>query len=190
MLRVRLLLHRDGEWRSILLGIMKLTNNSTIWATTSFRVNPTIIHKVHTLWRGLIPGICESYAYSNPSAELTFQALPAPPRNGSAPNSLGFAPNETSEKDMVFLQIVFTFDGAQATGGLEKGLKDLIEVVEELTQAEGVYHRYKYLNFAAWFQDPLGGYGKEKKAELKSVARKYDPTGVFQRQVSGGFKLL
>jgi hypothetical protein len=24
---------------------------------------------------------------------------------------------------------------------------------------------------------------------LKEVARKYDPTGVFQRQVPGGFKL-
>jgi hypothetical protein len=91
---------------------------------------------------------------------------------------------------MVFLQIVFTFDGAKATLGLEKGLKDIIEVVEELTQSEGVYHPYKYLNFAAWWQDPLGSYGKEQKMRLREVARKYDPTGVFQRQVSGGFKLL
>jgi hypothetical protein len=91
---------------------------------------------------------------------------------------------------MVFLQIVFTFDGARATGGLEKGLKDLIEVVEELTVQEGVYHSYKYLNFAAWWQDPLGSYGVEQKRGLREVARKYDPTGVFQRQVAGGFKLL
>jgi hypothetical protein len=91
---------------------------------------------------------------------------------------------------MVFLQIVFTFDDPSAMNGLEKGLKDLIEVVEELTQAEGVYHPYKYLNFAAWFQDPLGGYGKEQKDVLKEVARKYDPTSLFQRQLPGGFKLL
>lgn len=137
-----------------------------------------------------MPEISETYSYANPSAELTYQALPAPPRNGSAPNSLGFLPNETPEKDLIFLQIVFTFDGAEATEGLEKGLKDLIEVVEELTQEEGVYHRYKYLNFAAWFQDPLGGYGKEQKKKLRGVARKYDPSGMFQKQVSGGFKLL
>lgn len=92
--------------------------------------------------------------------------------------------------NLVFLQIVFTFDGAEATVGLDKGLKDLIEVVEELTQEEGVYHPYKYLNFAAWFQDPLGSYGKEQKKILKAVSRKYDPTGVFQKQVPGGFKLL
>ena len=148
------------------------------------------MHKVHALWKSLVPEISETYASANPSAELTFQALPAPPRNGTAPNSLGFSADETPEKDLIFLQIVFTFDGAEATEGLEKGLKDLIEVVEELTQEEGVYHRFKYLNFAAWFQDPLGGYRKEQKKKLREVARNYDPTGMFQKQVSGGFKLL
>jgi hypothetical protein len=91
---------------------------------------------------------------------------------------------------MVFLQILFTFDGAQATEGLQKGMKDLIEVIDGLTQQEGLYHHYKYLNFAAWFQDPLGSYGTEQKVTLRDVARKYDPTEVFQRQVPGGFKLL
>jgi hypothetical protein len=145
--------------------------------------------KVHALWKSLIPEICETYAYANPSAELTYQALPPPPINSSAPNSLGFSPHEPHLTSLVFLQIVFTFDGADATAGFDKGLKDLIEVVEELTQEEGVYHPYKYLNFAAWFQDPLGSYGKEQKNRLKEVARKYDPTGLFQKQVPGGFKL-
>jgi hypothetical protein len=153
-------------------------------------MSPTIIHQVHSLWKSILPAICETHTYANPSAELTFQALPTPPRNGSAPNSLGFSPNEIPEKDMVFLQIVFTFGDASAIPGLEKSLKDMIEVIEELTRQEGVYHRYKYLNFAAWFQDPLGGYGKEQKRRLRDMARKYDPMGVFQKQMPGGFKLL
>jgi hypothetical protein len=171
----------DGHW---------LTANSTIWATTSFHVSPTIVHKVHALWKELVPQISETFADANPSAELTFQALPAPPRNDSGPNTLGFSAAETPERDMIFLQIVFTFDGAEATQGLDKGLKDLIETVEELTQEQGLYHPYKYLNFAAWFQDPLGGYGKEQKKKLREVAKKYDPAGMFQKQVPGGFKLF
>lgn len=167
---------------------MLINSNSTIWATTSFHVDATIVHKVHALWRSLVPRICDEYASANPSAELTFQALPSP-KNVSSPNSLGFAPGERTN-NMVFLQIVFTFDGVQATRGLNKGLKDLIAVIEQVTQAEGVYHPYKYLNFAAGFQDPLGGYGEEQKMKLKQVARKYDPTGIFQRQVPGGFKLF
>jgi hypothetical protein len=91
---------------------------------------------------------------------------------------------------MVFLHVVFTFDGAQATESFNKGLKELIAVIEQLTHAEGLYHSYKYLNFAAGFQDPIGGYGAEKKMRLKLVAQNYDPTGMFQRRVPRGFKLL
>ncbi|KAH6883028.1 hypothetical protein BKA58DRAFT_447730 [Alternaria rosae] len=162
----------------------------TIWATTSFAVSPTIIHRIHTLWKKVVPDIAAQYAYAKPVAEITFQALPAPPRNGTPPNSLGFQPDETPEKDLVFLQIIFTFEDAAAADGFEEALKDLVKLVEGLTKGEGVFHQYKYLNFAASFQDPLGSYGGVELEKMKKAARRYDPTGVFQTQVPGGFKLF
>lgn len=162
----------------------------TIWATTSFRISPTIMHSIHAMWSQVVPEICKQYATAKPIAEITFQALPAPPRNGTSPNSLGFSPNDTPEKDLLFLQIIFTFESAAAFDGFEEGLKDLLKMVEDLTKKEGVYHPWKYLNFAASFQDPLGSYGKKELKQLKKVARKYDPSGVFQTLVPGGFKLI
>lgn len=161
----------------------------TIWATTSFNISPTIVHRIHTLWKDLVPEISKQYAYAKPVAEITFQALPAPPRNGTSPNSLGFAATDTPEKNLVFLQIIFTFEDAAATEGFEEALKDFVKLIEGLAKEEGVFHRYKYLNFAASFQDPLASYGKEQVTALKKVAKKYDPHGVFQTQVPGGFKL-
>lgn len=90
---------------------------------------------------------------------------------------------------MVFLQLVFTFDRADAADGLGKGLRDLIDAVEELTRKEGMYHRFKYLNFSAWFQDPIGSYGKDQRWKLRHVARIYDRSGMFQRHLAGEFKL-
>ena len=90
----------------------------------------------------------------------------------------------------MFLEVLFMFDDGKATEGLYKGLKDFIEKFEELAEEEGVSHNFKYLNFAAWFQDPLGGYGADQKKELRKVARKYDSEAVFQKQVTGGFKLF
>ncbi|RYN93886.1 hypothetical protein AA0120_g4373 [Alternaria tenuissima] len=162
----------------------------TVWATTSFSISSTIIHRIHSLWKDVVPGIAAQYAYAKPIAEITFQALPAPPRNGTAPNSLGFGPDETPEKDLVLLQIIFTFEDAAATDGFEEALKDLVRLIEGLTKEEGVFHPYKYLNFAASFQDPLASYGGIELRRMKKVARKYDPTGVFQTQVPGGFKLF
>jgi FAD/FMN-containing dehydrogenase len=45
------------------------------------------------------------------------------------------------------------------------------------------------MNYASQFQDVVASYGKENQERLKRVARKYDPTGVFQRLVPGYFKL-
>lgn len=162
----------------------------TIWATTSFKISPTIMQKIFDMWSTTVPEISKQYAAAKPIAEVTFQALPAPPRNGTAPNALGFSPDDTPEKDLLFLQIIFTFEGGESFDGFEEALKDLVKMVEDITKKEGVYHPYKYLNFAASFQDPLGSYGKKELKKLKKVAHKYDPSGVFQTLVPGGFKLI
>ena len=148
------------------------------------------MNKIHAMWSEIVPEICKQYAAAKPIAEITFQALPAPPRNGTSPNSFGFSADETPEKDLLFLQIIFTFENAASFDGFEEGLKDLVKMVEDITKKEGVYHPWKYLNFAASFQDPLGSYGKKELKQLKKVAHKYDPSGVFQTLVPGGFKLI
>ncbi|KAF1828989.1 FAD binding domain-containing protein [Decorospora gaudefroyi] len=162
----------------------------TIWATTTFRISPTILHRIHALWQEIVPDVSEQYAYAKPIAEITFQALPAPPRNGSSPNSLGFDPSETPERNLVFLQIIFTFEDAAATEGFEEALKDFVKLIEDVAREEGVLHPWKYLNFAASFQSPLETYGADELAKLKNVGEKYDPGAVFQTQVPGGFKLF
>lgn len=162
----------------------------TIWATTSFSISPTIVHRIHKLWKDLVPDVAKQYTYAHPVAELTFQALPGPPRDGEAPNSLGFTSDETPQKNLVFLQIIFAFDDAAATEGFEEALKDFVKLIEEVAKEEGVLHQYKYLNFAASFQDPFASYGQTKAQALREAAKKYDPRGVFQTQAPGGFKVF
>ncbi len=48
---------------------------------------------------------------------------------------------------------------------------------------------YVDLTHAYATQDPLGSYGADNLARLRSTAKKYDPEGVFQKLVPGGFKL-
>lgn len=46
-----------------------------------------------------------------------------------------------------------------------------------------------YLNYAYASQDPISGYGKTNVDKIRAAAAKYDPTGVFQTRVPGGFKI-
>ncbi|KAK8123110.1 hypothetical protein PG984_011780 [Apiospora sp. TS-2023a] len=57
------------------------------------------------------------------------------------------------------------------------------------TVARGTDDEFLYLNFAGGFQDPISGYGAKNIAFLQRVAAQYDPQGVFQKLMPGGFKL-
>lgn len=45
------------------------------------------------------------------------------------------------------------------------------------------------MNDANYAQDVLSSYGAASKAQLKAVAKKYDPQGLFQTQQNNGFLL-
>ena len=58
-----------------------------------------------------------------------------------------------------------------------------------MAASKGLKHDLIYLNYANADQDPLASYGEDNLSYLKSVAKKYDPKGIFQTQVPGGFKV-
>ena len=67
--------------------------------------------------------------------------------------------------------------------------KGLISNIEKAARAKGLHDGFIYLNYAAPGQDPIKGYGADNVRNLRAVSEKYDPKGVFQKQVKGGFKL-
>lgn len=51
---------------------------------------------------------------------------------------------------------------------------------------------FVYLNYAFDFQDPIGSYGEKNQAFLQETSKnyRYNPEGLFQKGVPGGFKLF
>ena len=64
-----------------------------------------------------------------------------------------------------------------------------MQKAEKAAKNMGKLHEFEYLNYANQAQNPISTYGRENVANLKAVAKVYDPRGIFQRQVPGGFKL-
>ena len=62
-------------------------------------------------------------------------------------------------------------------------------LLEACAEAKGLLLKFQYLNYAAPFQAPLEAYGEDNLRFLRAVSEKYDPKGVFQKRVPGGFKL-
>ena len=121
---------------------------------------------------------------------LSFQPLPTAITSKAASrggNSLGLS---EADGNLFNLLLTVSWDSIDDDARIEQHAKDLFQQSEEEAKKLGLCHEYLYLNYAAPWQDPLSGYGAEQKAKLQAVSKKYDPKGVFQKQVSGGFKLF
>lgn len=68
--------------------------------------------------------------------------------------------------------------GLMLTNGIQKFAKSKSTAID-----------YLYLNYADKDQGPLAGYGAEKVRFMKNVAKKYDPLGIYQTLMLGGFKI-
>ncbi|KAJ6184983.1 hypothetical protein N7519_006284 [Penicillium mononematosum] len=53
----------------------------------------------------------------------------------------------------------------------------------------GLYDAFNYMGDAAGFQSIFPGYGAQNHRRLAGIAKKYDPHGVFQTLMPGGFKV-
>ncbi|KAF7538399.1 hypothetical protein G7054_g2974 [Neopestalotiopsis clavispora] len=69
-------------------------------------------------------------------------------------------------------------------------LEDMVEAVDAYAKGKGLFDTFRFLNDAAPWQKPLQSFGESSFSRLQSASEEYDPSGVFQRLVPGGFKLL
>jgi hypothetical protein len=69
------------------------------------------------------------------------------------------------------------------------GIKAVLEQSVSAAKERGLYHPFKYMNYAAMDQDPIGSYGKKNVEFLKRVREIYDAEGIFAALVPGGHRL-
>ncbi|KAI1402647.1 hypothetical protein F4819DRAFT_495927 [Hypoxylon fuscum] len=69
-------------------------------------------------------------------------------------------------------------------------LREALDKVDSDAETRGTSVAHKYLNYAATFQDPIGSYGAENTEKLRRASEKFDPEGLFQKGVLGGWKLF
>lgn len=72
---------------------------------------------------------------------------------------------------------------------IQHAIRKLFEAAEARARELKVQRDYVPLTYADSWQDPIGKMSEFTVAELQNTARKYDPSGMSQTQVPGGFKL-
>ena len=101
-------------------------------------------------------------------------------------NSLGTSPKDGNGVVLLLTGIWnSTADDALVAQTAGKMLRE----ANSIARGMGLLHKFQYINYADPGQDPIASYGAANVRRLRAASRQYDPTGVFQKQVPGGFKL-
>jgi hypothetical protein len=91
--------------------------------------------------------------------------------------------------DRAVYQPYLSWQGSEQDALFQTAGADLISRIGEYAKGIGADNPYLYLDYADVTQDPLASYGVENVEKMKAAAKKYDPSGVFQKLVPGGFKI-
>jgi len=101
-------------------------------------------------------------------------------------NSLGTSPKDGNA---IILLVSALSTNAASNSAIEKMARTMFTRINTAMKAMGTLHTFEYLNYADASQDPIRSYGPANVQRLKQASKRYDPKGVFQKQVPGGFKL-
>ncbi|KAH8662486.1 hypothetical protein BX600DRAFT_513317 [Xylariales sp. PMI_506] len=158
-----------------------------IWFTLTYRLDKRILNKTTEVYEQLVNEI----SARSPGCVVEMVLQPLPTTFGqhslaSGGNMLGL---ERFTDDAVLL--IAVVEGS-TPGFYEMAfpiLKAAVEEIESYAKSVDGDIEFRYLNYCNGTQDPLGSYGVENIKKMKAAAAKYDPLGVFQTRVPGGFKI-
>ena len=162
-----------------------LITGSQVFCTTSFELSLQHLHDTVDLFKKRVATVesIEEMRWT-----LTFQRLHGniPAKGIENGGNVTGLPAETPS--LVIAILTYSWSQSSDDEIMDTAAKGFLNEVEALSIKKGLYHPYKYLNYAAGFQKPLESHISSSRQVLEAVSMKYDPQRVFQKRVPGGFK--
>lgn len=156
--------HRYSFWA----GTFKLDRDLMAWMQTK-----------HNKEVGPLPdqGSLTFQGFSVPTLEMTTK------KGG---NALGL---NAADGPLMHVLLYMVWEDAAKDAELNKAAQDFMNAAKAESERRGLASNFIYLNYAGPYQNVIPSYGSANLQKLKSIAKKYDPTAVFQTLQPGGFKL-
>ncbi|KAI0479533.1 FAD-binding domain-containing protein [Xylariaceae sp. FL0804] len=185
-------LHRDlkkQRMTEFLKGSQMPPANRCVWFVSTFKLDPRVFKRSVDLHDRMIQQFSDVITDGNWYSYMVWQPIPASFGSAAAQFGGDIMGLSRETKDC-FMWLVMT---EVPTVEIEAAVRPLAEaVLQELEQYAdelGAGADWRFLNYCDASQNPLKSYGEENLKKMREVSAKYDPSGVFQYKVPGGFKL-
>ncbi|QIW95277.1 hypothetical protein AMS68_000795 [Peltaster fructicola] len=118
---------------------------------------------------------------------ISFEPLPSVfTERGAGQNVLG---TSGSDGDGMIVLLSALWTSSAESSAIQAKADDVLGQMNAAAESGGFSKQYVYANYAGAAQKPYQSYGRDNERLLYQASRKYDPHGVFQQRVPGGFKL-
>lgn len=163
--------------------------HSDLWFTLSFKNDARVLEYAVTTHNQLVEDMLAQSPDGDFITQCMFQPLPTIfAKHGTARGGNVLGIDRLTDNAVLWLATLAIKGADQEEFGRAK-MSAWVESVSEFAKSVGSDVEWQYLNYADYSQDPLGSYGRENIELVRAAAEKYDPTGVFQSRVPGGFKV-
>lgn len=159
-----------------------------IWVTITVKNDARFVRKALEAQRDFIDGW---KADQDPDFVnfVTIQAMPKLLFEQSVKRGGNITGMERETDNAVLYQMQHMVRTADQEAEARKRLMPMRQALKQYSRDLGIDVEWQYLGYSDGGHDPLSTCGPENIQLMQDVAAKYDPDGVFQRRVTGGFKL-
>ena len=171
--------------RSFLKAIIDLERN--FYATLTIKPDVALMKELHQVWLKTLEPL-------RPLQGLIFSFSYFPFTKALLTNSKKAGDNakdiDPADGPLLGILINPIWDLAEDDQRVYSALEELMQSLKRIASDKGMLHRYIFTNYGHYKENVLGGYGESSVQRMQAVSKKYDPDGIFQKAVPGGFKLL
>ncbi|KAI8934042.1 hypothetical protein NX059_008810 [Plenodomus lindquistii] len=166
-----------------------VTTHRVYFGTLTFANDLRVMNEAHLIYLDVVSNL-KVKATGDWSIYALYQPLPPAYWRASASRGGNVLGLERFDGQVLCLyQPYISWQGSHQDALFQGAGAELIHRIREYARSIGADNPYLYLDYADGAQDPLASYGAESVRKMKAAAKKYDPFGVFQHLVPGGFKI-
>lgn len=181
---------------------MRLTNMSDLteeleqpagyrdsFVTLTFKNDIRMFEKAIEMHNNYVEKIKASAATGNWTLQDMFQPLPSLFAKHSVEKGGNMLGLDRFNETLVLWQTYLAWQEPSQDALFQSFGNAFIDELREYAVSIGADNPFIYLDYAYKTQDPLASYGKKNYEHIQAMAKKYDPPGLFQTMVPGGFKI-
>ncbi|KAK6223276.1 hypothetical protein LQW54_000393 [Pestalotiopsis sp. IQ-011] len=156
------------------------------WASITVNPDLAMMETFHDKWQEALAKIkdAEGFIFSFGFHPLTKALLENSAK--ASGNAMNIPPSD-GPLFVILINPIWNF--AKDDDRILKTVGALVDDLRSIASEKGLLHRYIFTNYGFQADEIISGYGEESVSKLRETSKKYDPEGMFQKGVPGGFKL-